>query len=472
MSKDYSKVLKNVLKKITPGAKEKKKLETASKKLLRLVKNEAKKYKADAILAGSVTRDTWLADKLEFDIFILFPESMSRKRMEELGIKIGKGVVKKLGGEFKIEYAEHPYVSAKINEINVDIVPCYKLKTLERIKSAVDRTPFHVQYLEKKFPLKRAKEVRLLKQFLKANEIYGADAKTQGFSGYVCELLIIKYKSFMELLKAAVKWKPGEIIDLEKFYSQNEYKKLRIKFKNQPLIVIDPVDKNRNAAAAVSVESFFKFKKLAKNFIKKPTPEIFFKKIIKPLKEVDFIKKLRERETEVIIIKFNRPKVVDDIIWPQLRKFAERIQSILQGYSFKVIGKDVLATESLCYVLFELEIYRLPRIEKRVGPIVFDFKGSENFIRKYKSKAIVGPYIEKNRWAVEIKREFLTAKQKIFDSLNKPLEILKAKGIPSYVAEEISKGFEIFAGSEIVSILEDREFSIFLKKYFEKEKLI
>lgn len=472
MAKNYAKILKAVLKQITPTAEEERKIKKISQKVLRLVKKEAKKYKANALLAGSLTRDTWLREKLEFDVFILFPEKMSKKRIEELGLKIAKKVVKKLEGSFKIEYAEHPYVSAEIEGVKVDIVPCYELKSLEKIKSAVDRTPFHVRYLEKNLPLKRAREVRLLKQFLKANEIYGADAKVQGFSGYVCELLIIKYKTFLDLIKAALKWKPGEIIDIENFYSKEDYPKLKAKFKNQIFILIDPVDKNRNAAAALSPKNFFKFKKLAKSFIRKPNIDMFFKKPVKPLKEEEFVRKLRERETEIIVIKFSRPKVVDDIIWPQLRKFAERIKSILHEYEFRVIGKDVYANENFCYVLLELEIWRLPEIEKRIGPIVFDLKGSENFIKKYKEIAKIGPYVEGNRWVVEIRRKFLTAKEKIIDSLSKPLEVLKAKGIPSYVACEISKKFEVFAGSEIVSLLKSSEFAIFLKKYFKKEKLI
>ena len=35
-----------------------------------------------------------------------------------------------------------------------------------------------------------------------------------------------------------------------------------------PLIVIDPVDKERNAAAALSINKFSSFKRLAKNYLK------------------------------------------------------------------------------------------------------------------------------------------------------------------------------------------------------------
>jgi len=59
-----------------------------------------------------------------------------------------------------------------------------------------------------------------------------------------------KLQNFLNLLKAATKWKAQEIIDLEKFYKKEEYNLLKKIFKNQALIVLDPTDKNRNVAAA------------------------------------------------------------------------------------------------------------------------------------------------------------------------------------------------------------------------------
>jgi tRNA nucleotidyltransferase (CCA-adding enzyme) len=476
MPKNYQKILKRILVKVTPQQKDKKELKKLARKALKLTNQFAKKYKAKAILAGSITRDTWMPDKKEFDIFVLFPESMSEKKMEKLGLEIGKKVIRKLGGKFLIEYAEHPYVSGLVNDIDIDIVPCYALKTLEKIKSAVDRTPFHVRYLEKNLPLELSKEVRLLKQFLKVNGLYGADLKTQGFSGYVCELLIIKYKSFLRLLRNATKWKPGEIIDLEKFYSKKDYPKLRKIFKNQPLILLDPTDKKRNTAAALSIYNFFKFKKIANDFLKNPSQSFFEPKKITPISEKELKKKKIERGMEIIFVRFKPPKVIPDILWPQLRKFAERLQKILeeQKYEFKVFGKDVYTNEKdLAIVLLEMEVSQLPPIQKRIGPLIFDLDDSKRFLNKHK-KALVGPYVEDKFWVVEIRRKFLDAKQKLKDSLDKSLRILKAKGIPNFIAEQITKGFEIFSENEkiIQLIKKNPEFGIFLRKYFEKERLV
>ncbi|MEM7821600.1 MAG: CCA tRNA nucleotidyltransferase [Candidatus Aenigmatarchaeota archaeon] len=473
--KNYEKVLKEVLKQIKPKPEEKKRLTNLAKKTLSIAKKEAKKFKAKAILAGSLTRDTWLPSKMEFEIFILFPTTFSREKLEDVGLKLGKEIVSKLGGECKIKYAEHPYVSAKVQNINIDIVPCFAVKSTEQLKSAVDRTPFHVKYIEKNLPKKLSDEVRLLKQFLTVNGIYGADAKTEGFSGYVCELLIIKYKKFINLLEEAVKWKPGEVIDIEKQYQQKDYFKLRKQFKNQSLILIDPTDKTRNTAAAISSYNFFKFKKLAKEFLQKPTKEFFFEKIISPLTENELIELQMRRRTELVLVKFKPPEVVPDILWPQLRRFAERLQSILEEteYEFRVLRKDVYTNEKdLAVVLLEMEVSKLPIVQKRVGPKVFDLDDSQRFLEKYKN-ALAGPFIENNFWVAEIRRKFLTAREKLQDSLKETEDVLKAKGIPNYIASQLVKGFEIFSEtSRIVEIMEkDKNFGVFLRKYFEKENL-
>jgi tRNA nucleotidyltransferase (CCA-adding enzyme) len=182
-----------------------------------------------------------------------------------------------------------------------------------------------------------------------------------------------------------------------------------------------------------------------------------------------------KRGTEVLLIKFKPPKVSSDILWPQLRKFAERIESILEErkYEFKVYGKAVYTDEKdLALVLLELEVYSLPYIQKIIGPYVFDEKNSKAFLEAHKNP-LVGPYVEDDRWVVEVERRFKTAKEKILDSLSKPIDILKAKGIPNYIAEALAKGFEVIDGLEIEKLLrERRDVGIFFYNYFNRKKLI
>ena len=468
-------ILKAILKEIKPTKKEERELNSFAQKVLKIAKSIAKKYNAEPMLVGSLTRGTWLPDKKEFDVFILFPETVTPNELERKGLLIGKKIVERLKGTYVVEYAQHPYVSADFKGIKVDIVPCYKIRDTNKLLSAVDRTPFHVQWLKKHLKKKQGDEVRLLKKFLKVHGIYGADAKTLGFSGYATELLIVVYRDFINVLKAAIKWKPGEIIDPEGYYKEKDYKFLRKKFKNQPLILIDPTDKNRNVTSALSVENFFKFKKYAKEFLNNPSKETFYGKQKRPLTDIEFSQLRFRRGTEIIMIKFKPPKVVPDILWPQLRKFAERIKNILEErkYEFKVYGTSVYTDEKdIALVLLEMEVSRLPYVQKIVGPPVFDEVNSKRFIESHKSN-VSGPYIEGIRWVVEVKRKFKNAKEKIIDSLSKPKDILKKKGIPNFIAEEISKGFEILDPKEIEKLLKEKpEVGIFLRDYFQREKLI
>jgi len=472
--KNKERILKKVLKKIVPKPSERKRLEDLAEKILKIASKEAEKYGAEPIIAGSLTRDTWLPGKMEFDLFIMFPKSTSKTDLEKHGLKIGKSIVRKMKGKHRIDYAEHPYVCGVVKNMHIDIVPCYKLNATSELKSSVDRTPFHVRYIEKNLPKRMANDVRLLKQLCGAYKIYGADTKTEGFSGYVCELIIVRYRSFLKAMSAISKWHSGEVIDIEKFYAEKAHTWLKRKFKAQPFILIDPTDANRNTAAAVSQENFHKLIKIASVFQKSPSEQMFFPKKKKPMTITHMNRALKERDTEIIVVKFRPPKVVPDILWPQLRRFGNRTEAILRENEFVVLRKGVYTNEKdIACVLLEMKNCRLPAVQKRIGPNVSDKNGSKNFIRKYKKSAITGPFVERGFWVVETKRKFRTAQKKLKDSFGDSLKTLKAKGIPSHIAKQIAKKYTLISDQKrIIQIVKkDKEFGIFLREYFEKERL-
>ena len=80
---------------------------------------------------------------------------------------------------------------------------------------------------------------------------------------------------FFDCVKASAVWKNGEVIDIEKYYSEpSEAKK---KF-NHHLNLVDPTDKNRNVAAAVSYNQFARFIAACRKFLEKPNEKFFFPK--------------------------------------------------------------------------------------------------------------------------------------------------------------------------------------------------
>jgi tRNA nucleotidyltransferase (CCA-adding enzyme) len=494
-------ILAKVKKRVTPTAKERKEIKAVINKVVRTTKKVIKPMALDYTLAGSFIRDTWMTDKKEFEIFIMFPEFTDREELEKYGLEVGKKIIEELNGRYVIAYAEHPYVRARVMGYDIDIVPCYMLKSAHKIKSAVDRTPFHNQWIAKNLPKPLSVEVRLLKRFTKALGVYGSDTRVQGFSGYLTELLIVKYGSFENLVKSAATWEPGHVfIDIQKHHKTGTAfglpDNLKAKFKNQPLIVIDPVDPNRNVAAAFSSENFARFTLACERFVMRPTARQFY-----PVSEKVEIAKMRKlikaRGSKLLLIRFDRPGVIDDVLWPQLRRTASRLKDIMHEYDFLVLdwgvhsdladftklrrAKAQAKTDKpvpknrkvgTSYMMLEMGVWKLPKIRKVIGPPVFIKQRATEFKKKYQGLGRV--WVEGNKLAAEVSRQYLDARAKLEDTLSDPVKQLRAKGIASHIAESLSAsqgtGFKILEEEQILGLARrDRAFGLFLKKYLERD---
>jgi len=443
--------LKSVLDKIKPSKREEEEMKSFTDKL---IATSSKLSKIKPLLCGSIEKGTWLSEKSEVDLFLLFNPSLSKKQLEKKGLELAKKIIKVMKGKYVIAYAEHPYLRGKIGKYQIDIVPCYEISNPEKIKSAVDRTPHHVKFV--KANLKNPDEVRLLKQFCKASKCYGADLKTQGFSGYICELLIIEYGSFLSLVKQASKWRAGHTVS----FNDGDSKK----FKN-PLIVIDPVDKNRNVGAALSAESFNRFVKACKDFIEKPNEKFFFKEEVKPYSIKEVSKEFQRRGTRWYLISFERPDILEDILYPQLRRCVKAVDKLLEQNGFKVLRSDFYCSKE-CVLVFEMQAWQVPKVMKNIGPDIYS-KHSEQFLRHYKENNV---FIEGENWVVETEREFTTTLHFLKDLLKKSEKELLEKGIPSKIAP-LMKKCKICGGGDALKTIEKlpEDFRVFLKEWFEKD---
>jgi tRNA nucleotidyltransferase (CCA-adding enzyme) len=445
--------LKVILDKIKPGKREEEEVKSLTNKLLKTAQSKI----AKPLICGSIEKGTWLAGKNEIDLFLLFKPSLSKKELEKKGLNLAKKIIKAMKGSFVIAYAEHPYLRGKIGKYKVDIVPCYEIASAEKIKSAVDRTPFHVKFV--KANLKSQDDVRLLKQFCIANKCYGADLKTQGFSGYICELLIINYGSFINLVKEAAKWRAGHALSFSEMKED-----LSKKFKS-PLIVIDPVDRNRNVGAALSAESFYRFVKACNDFIKKSSQDFFFKQQIKPytLKEIE--KEFRKRGTRWYMISFERPDVLDDILYPQMRRCVKAVDGMLEQNGFKVLRSDFYCNKE-CVLVFEMETSQVPKIMKNIGPDVYS-KHAEQFLKHYKENKV---FIEDDKWVVEVEREFTVMLHFLKHLIKGQEKELLEKGIPSKIAPLLRR-CKLCGGGDTLKAIEKlpEDFRVFLKEWFEKD---
>jgi tRNA nucleotidyltransferase (CCA-adding enzyme) len=450
-----------ILKKIVPSRKEisetiqfSKKL---SKKLERRLKNTG--YEVEVRVEGSVAKETWLANEKDIDLFILIPKKYGMKYLTEM-ISVVKTFV---GKNYQEIYAEHPYLHAEIEGFEVDIVPCFKLEEGNEVISSVDRTPIHTIYIKRKLNLQIRNQIRLLKMFMKGIGVYGAEIKVGGFSGYLCELLILYFEGFSNLLNKASFWKIQPIIDLEGHYQKSEENIHKI-FK-EPLIVIDPVDKRRNVASPVIIENLNTFIAASREFLKKPDQSFFYPKTINALSIDDIFLEIKSRGTFFVFIKTKALKVVADVAWGQIYKSKRAIKKTIIRFGFTILNDYVYSDEKKCLIfVFELQSLSLPLVKKHQGPSVDKKFESERFLKKHISSTLTlsGPRIEQEKWIVEKKREYTNVVNLLKDKL---IDKKEEVGISNLVSQALIKNLEILVNFEVKKIfLENTDFTLFITK--------
>ncbi|MDF1534713.1 MAG: CCA tRNA nucleotidyltransferase, partial [Methanosarcinaceae archaeon] len=318
-----------ILKKIKPTADERTLLSTVADELIEKINSTAFTKNIPGVsakLVGSAARGTWISGTHDLDIFITFPEETSREELEEFGLSIAREIAKD-AERSEERYAEHPYINMRYRDFDVDLVPCFRVSSADKIKSAVDRTPFHNEFIQQNIN-GLEDDVLLLKQLMRGGGVYGSELRTQGFSGYLTELLVIHYGSFGKVLDSACNWKPKLVIDIKEHSSLKH---------PDPLVVVDPTDPKRNVAAALSLDNFSRFIDISRSFIQDPTEEMFFPPPALELTDHEFIERLNMRKSAIVAVVFKTPDVVDDILYPQLYKMEQATAALLEDYDFTII---------------------------------------------------------------------------------------------------------------------------------------
>jgi len=389
----------------------------------------------EIILAGSVARGTQIRGSSDIDIFLLFPKRMKERAMEHKGVEIAKSIVdKKRNESYVLKYAEHPYLQLILGDlgVNADIVPAYKISNAKEMGSAVDRTQLHNEFVNNNLSERQKDDVRVLKVFLKGHNIYGAEAKVEGFSGYLCELLIYHFGSFLELIKGMSELKLPAVLDpkTRSFLSGDEY----VKRFNSRFIVIDPTDPNRNVAANVSIDSLARFMLASRKLIGNPVEKSFYQE---KYSDVNAKKKLGEIVKnfglEMYVINLNFKDIADDIKWQQAKKLRTRIEKKLNEYSFMPVISLHGVEGNKGSIAFFINPIRLGSVVHR-GPSAFLASASEKFIRVHSKEPI----------SVKDSDLFTISKARYPEPLELLRELAKGKGekLPKYIKKNIriSKG--------------------------------
>ncbi len=317
-------VIKQVLEKVKPSKEDEKDIaEKISNFISRIKVKDAK-----IILGGSGAKETWLKTAKDADIFIQFNYDNFKDKSEQLSDILEKQLKKSFKKLDRL-HGSRDYFQVKEKGFTFEMIPIMEIKKSESALNITDVSPLHADFVIKQIKKNKglADEIRLMKQFCKANNIYGAESYINGFSGYMCELLVIYYGNFIKLMKAASRWKEKEIIDIKKFYKGKnvmfEMNKSKI---YSPIILIDPVQADRNAAAALSLEKYDIFRKKAKEFIKKPSVKIFEEEDL----NIDKLKK------DFIIIEFGSLKGKEDVVGAKILKAFNHIKTRLAKEGFEI----------------------------------------------------------------------------------------------------------------------------------------
>jgi tRNA nucleotidyltransferase (CCA-adding enzyme) len=358
----------------------------------------------------------------------MFPPDTPREKLEESGLELARS----LSGDCEERYAEHPYIKATYEGYSVDLVPCYRVADPAHIQSAVDRSPFHNAYVLSHID-GLTDEARLLKQFMHGTGVYGSELKTQGFSGYLCELLIIRYGSFAEAVRAGANFRKSTVIDIEGHMD----KSIR---HPEPLIVIDPVDPRRNVAAALSVQKFYEYIDVCRDFVDKPSIDFFFPPEAEPMDEPELLEVISARGTLLVAVTFRTPDIVEDTLYPQLRKGAESVAAMLERHEFHVFESGVWSGGGWSALVFEMLVWRLPDVERHFGPPVEQREHAVRFKQKYPDA-----YVDDYRYAVNLPREHPTAESLIGSCLTEC-------GLGKNVATSIKNEYVLLTGASLLSL--------------------
>ena len=350
-------IIKEALKQVEPKLEERKKVINLKDKILNEI-NGLEISNIEPKVVGSIAKGTFL-EGTDIDIFLVFQKGTDLK-------KEGLRIARKILPDGKELYAQHPYLRGEREGIGIDLVPCFAIDNSTESISAVDRTPFHTDWVISNIS-GLENEVRLTKQFLKAIGAYGANSAIGGFSGYLVEILCIKYGGFLNLIKEISQWRPPVII--------NKMEKV----PDSSIMICDPVDDKRNVAAGVTLKGLGTAILASKSFIDKPSMNFFFPEY-----------KEREFQGHLTSVVLNLPGGNEETVMPWLQKQGRKIYSALSD--FEPIAWNANMGDH-GYIVIETGIRKLPEIVSHKGPAPWE-NGAIEFLKKYPNATLNNERLE------------------------------------------------------------------------------
>jgi tRNA CCA-adding enzyme len=397
------KVYEEILELISPEKEKIEFIEKSLKEFLSKINLNIKKakIKAEIFVGGSFAKKTLIKkDKYDVDVFLRFDKKYEDKTLSELTEKLLKGflnVIRVHGSRdyFRINYKE---------DFFIELIPVLKVNKPKDARNITDLSYSHVKYIQKKIKTQKIlNEIMIAKAFCHAKNCYGAEGYIRGFSGYSLELLVYYFGSFEKFVKAIVNSKEKIVIDIEKDYKNKQQILLDLNGSKliSPIILIDPTFKQRNASAALSDETFLRFKKDCANFLKNPSVKEFERKKT----DLETIKKnALKNKREFILVEISTKKDAGDVAGTKLFKFYNHLIEEISRF-FDIFDKGFSYNKkqsSKCFFVVKKKneiVFSGPNAKDQINAKKFREEHKKVFVKK-------GNLFAKEKFSLGIK-EFL-----------------------------------------------------------------
>lgn len=384
MKKKVNNILDEVLKKIEPPKNDLEKIKKFLKHIKEKIQKQIKKQKIKIIIfeGGSFAKKTLIKkDNYDIDVFLMFPEKFKGQDISKITEKLLKGIK----GLSMVHGSRDYFQIRESKDFFIEIIPVIKATNPKKAENITDLSYMHVKYINKKIKNKKIlDDIKIAKAFCYATKTYGAESYINGFSGYSLELLIYYYKDFLNFIKAMVKHefsKGKMIIDIEKQYKNKKDILLDINSSKltSPIVLIDPTYKQRNALAALSEETFERFKESCKKFLKNPSLKDFE---IKNLDLKKIKKETLKKKYEFILLELKTNKPEGAVAGSKLLKFHNHLESEIHKF-FEIKNKDFNYYQEKSALCFFAAKKRKEIIKH--GPFLKDKMNVKQFKKEHKN---------------------------------------------------------------------------------------
>ncbi len=383
-SKKEGGILKEVLARVEPSKQDLEKIKKSLKQFKEKVGKQIKKQKLNVSIfeGGSFAKKTIIKkDVYDIDLFIRFPEKFRGQNISKLTEKLLKGIK----GVSIVHGSRDYFQIRESKDFFIELIPVIKTTDPKKAENITDLSYSHVKYINKKIKSRKIlDEIKIAKAFCYATKTYGAESYIKGFSGYSLELLIYYYKSFLNFIKAIAKHqaKQGKIIiDIEKDYKKKNEILLDMNSSklNSPIILVDPTYKQRNVLAALSEETFERFKQESKKFLKAPSIKYFEIRAV----DLEKIKKQAlNKKDEFILLELKTAKSEGAVAGSKLLKFYKHLEDEI-GRFFEIKNDGFNYSQKKNADCFFTAKKKQEIIKQ--GPFLKDKTNAEQFKKEHKN---------------------------------------------------------------------------------------